>query len=247
MTRLLVSVRSVAEAAVAAEAGADLIDVKEPLRGSLGRADQQTISDVVSLLAGRLPVSAAFGELIDPALADKQPVAPEDLGSFPDFRLDYAKVGLAGCAKLANWSTLWREWTTRFAASVKPVAVVYADWQRAEAPTPEAVLEMAIGFDCRTILIDTFNKRSGALADLWPIRSLGLFIKKLKTGGICTVLAGSLDYETLPVVLKLRPDIVAVRGAACRGDRTSTIDARKVQRLAAAVHRRSAPMTRARR
>ncbi len=39
MTRLLVSVRSAAEAEIALSAGADLIDVKEPSRGSLGAAD----------------------------------------------------------------------------------------------------------------------------------------------------------------------------------------------------------------
>ena len=39
MSRLLVSVRSAAEAEVALGAGADLIDVKEPSRGSLGAAD----------------------------------------------------------------------------------------------------------------------------------------------------------------------------------------------------------------
>ena len=38
-SRLLVSVRSAAEAEIALHGGADLIDVKEPTRGSLGRAD----------------------------------------------------------------------------------------------------------------------------------------------------------------------------------------------------------------
>ena len=61
--RLLVSVRDAAEAAAALAGGAALIDVKEPARGSLGRADAATIAAVVAAVGGRVPVSVALGEL----------------------------------------------------------------------------------------------------------------------------------------------------------------------------------------
>jgi len=64
MTRLLVSVRDAAEARTAVEAGADLIDVKEPARGPLGAADVEVVERVVAEVAGRLPLSAALGELL---------------------------------------------------------------------------------------------------------------------------------------------------------------------------------------
>ncbi len=60
---LLVSVRDAAEAAASLAGGADLIDVKEPARGPLGRADAATIAAVVQAVGGRVPVSAALGEL----------------------------------------------------------------------------------------------------------------------------------------------------------------------------------------
>src|SRR5262245_1743855 len=50
---LLVSVRSVAEAMVALGAGVDLLDVKEPSRGALGRADWHVIADVARCAAAR--------------------------------------------------------------------------------------------------------------------------------------------------------------------------------------------------
>ena len=53
MAKLLVSVRSADEAEVALEGGADIIDVKEPLHGSLGWA------------GGRYPVGGpGAGELL---------------------------------------------------------------------------------------------------------------------------------------------------------------------------------------
>jgi uncharacterized protein (UPF0264 family) len=63
MMNLLVSVRSAAEAAAALAGGAGLIDVKEPARGALGRADAAVIAAVVRAVGGRRPVSAALGEL----------------------------------------------------------------------------------------------------------------------------------------------------------------------------------------
>src|SRR5215212_6095908 len=53
---LLVSVRNVEEAHRALEGGAALIDVKEPSRGALGRADDNVIAAVVAAVAGRRPV-----------------------------------------------------------------------------------------------------------------------------------------------------------------------------------------------
>src|ERR1700678_3944537 len=82
---LLVSVRAVEEAAAALAGGADLIDVKEPNRGSLGRADDAVIAAVVAIVAGRRPVSAAMGEL-----RDRGP-------PFPGPELAYQKWGLSGC------------------------------------------------------------------------------------------------------------------------------------------------------
>jgi uncharacterized protein (UPF0264 family) len=62
---LLVSVRSAAEAEAALAGGAGLIDVQEPGRGSLGRADAETVAAVLRAVAGRRPVSAALGELTE--------------------------------------------------------------------------------------------------------------------------------------------------------------------------------------
>ena len=59
MTRLLVSVRSAAEARTALAGGADVIDVKEPAHGSLGRASTEVIREVIDAVAGCVPVRNA--------------------------------------------------------------------------------------------------------------------------------------------------------------------------------------------
>src|SRR5262245_17826423 len=118
MTALLVSIRNPAEAEMALVGGAALIDVKEPARGPLGRSDDQTIAAIVRAVAGRRPVSAALGELIDGA------AAPTCVG------LSFVKWGLA-CSARRDWRGELRR---RQSAAPQVVIAAYADWQCAQAP-----------------------------------------------------------------------------------------------------------------
>ena len=84
---LLVSVRSAAESLVALEGGASIIDIKEPAKGSLGRASRAVQTDVVSALRGqrargpepgrRVTVTAALGELTENGSPSSHAPVPE--------------------------------------------------------------------------------------------------------------------------------------------------------------------------
>jgi hypothetical protein len=221
MTRLLISVRSGAEAHVALEARADILDVKEPSRGSLGRAEPRVIDEVLAAADGRTPVSAALGELLE-----------VDTWSAPA-GLAWFKLGLARCAS-ADWPLRWRAMVARTSSQdggPSPVAVVYADWQAAEAPAPEDVLVVGKELGCTAALLDTFDKLRGSLVDLWGPAAVARFIGRARALGMLAVVGGSLTAETLPSVLALSPDVVAVRGAACVGGRDGTLCPRRAARL----------------
>lgn len=222
MTKLLVSVRSAVEALAALEGGADLIDVKEPLRGPLGAADAKTITGVTRAVAGRAPVSAALGELLElPA------------GSLGDSLagVAYAKLGLAGCQRVADWPRRWAKALERFPSHVAPVAVIYADDDLASSPTGGEILHQARQLGCRAVLVDTFDKSHGGLLNHWKLADVADFIDDVRSAGLLAVLAGSLSLATIPRLLPMQPDYVAVRGAACGGDRTSELIAAKVREL----------------
>ena len=61
--RLLVSVRTAAEAQSALAGGADIIDIKEPNRGPMGQADAAIIQAITATVGSQAPVSAALGDL----------------------------------------------------------------------------------------------------------------------------------------------------------------------------------------
>src|SRR6478736_6242224 len=91
--RLLVSVRSAAEAAAAVTGGADIIDAKEPSRGSLGPVEPTVLRAIAEALPGGTPLSVALGDVNDPAAAGNALVPLEAVPARPAEL--FVKVGLA--------------------------------------------------------------------------------------------------------------------------------------------------------
>lgn len=220
--QLLVSVRSSREAEAAIAGGADIIDVKEPSHGSLGRADSTTLDAIRRAVAGRRLLSAALGEL-----AEFDNAGPDGF--------DFVKCGLA---KLDGD---WRLAATRFQHSVrtaKAVVVAYADWQCAQAPPIDDVIDFACSLSQPVLLIDTCCKdqtmhgRRATLTDWMPQPWIAAAIDRLHAAGGRIALAGSLTLDDIDRLRCLDPDWIAVRGAACDGsDRAAEVDAERVRQI----------------
>jgi uncharacterized protein (UPF0264 family) len=223
MTGLLVSVRSLSEAQTALLAGVDLLDVKEPLRGALGAAEPRVIAEIAGLVAGRIPSSAAWGELSEAA------------GVVPDCGLTYLKVGLAGESGRHDWPARWRQAADRLEGNCELVAVAYADAERAGSPPPLDVLYETWRRGARTILVDTFDKSAGGLFSHWPLAALGDWLARARALGMQTAVAGSLTVQDLGWIVPLEPDYVAVRGAACRQSRTGGICGERIAAIKEAL------------
>lgn len=231
MTGLLVSVRSAAEAQAALAGGASLIDVKEPDRGALGAADPRVWREVLAAVGGNVPVSAALGELFGD---DNFSTHPAELAK-QTAGLAFAKIGLAGAAAQGDWRSLWKKAIESLPWSVAAVAVAYADWRSAQAPHPEEIIEAGAEIGCPLLLIDTFDKRQGHLLDHFPLGQLQSLAHRASERQMRIVLAGSLTTALIRQVLPLRPALVAVRGAACRGSRRDAVEERLVRELASII------------
>jgi uncharacterized protein (UPF0264 family) len=236
---LLVSVRSAEEAAAALAGGADLIDVKEPSRGSLGRADDATIAAVVRAVAGRRPVSAALGELRDhpsPCTLSGLAYVKWGLAKLRTAFVDEEQpAGGRGCRRADGFRDLEEALAAQRASNpdCRCVLVAYADWQRAHAPEPETVCRLAARLGTDGLLLDTFHKDGRALLDWLTVEQAADLCRRCRRHGLKIALAGSLGRDEIAGLRRLSPDWFAVRGAACRdGRRDSGIDAERVRRLA---------------
>jgi uncharacterized protein (UPF0264 family) len=227
--RLLVSVRNLAEAEAALVGGADWIDLKEPAQGPLGAPAPEVAQRTVAALAGRVPWSAAAGELrawdgtADDMLCD----AP------PGYVL---KLGLAGCGVDPRWTA---RWSTADAAcrarGARLAAVSYADWQAAQAPPWEEVAAFAIEAGASYWLIDTFDKRAGGLFAHVSPAALSRWARRVRAAGLAVAVAGSLTSADVPQLPLRDTDLVAIRTAACAPDRWGTVDAGRVRAFRAAL------------
>jgi uncharacterized protein (UPF0264 family) len=220
---LLVSVRDVEEAREALAGGAAIVDVKEPGRGPLGAADAGIAAAIGAAVGGRVPWTVACGELV--ARPDQSPAlaVAGAVGRTGAALPNGAKAGPAGCSAVE-----WRGAFAAFAAALPtdtiPIAVVYADWRRADAPPPEALIAAAAEVArCGALLIDTFDKRGPAVLAGTAPEVLRGWIATAKMAGLTTALAGRLSIESLAAAAALGPDVLAIRGAACAGGRDGPV------------------------
>lgn len=217
--RLLVSVRGPDEAAAALAGGASVIDVKEPANGPLGAASVAAIRSVIEVVAGRVPVTAALGELAD--LKEQSEAIPG---------LAAAKVGLSGLSD-TDWRARFNDVRQNAAGTAPLVPAAYADALRAGSPPVIEVIRFAIEHDIGWMVLDTWDKSRGDLFDSLPADEVASMLDTARKSGLNVVLAGSLRGEAIARACQLKPTLVGVRGAACVGGRGGTVCANLVRNV----------------
>jgi (5-formylfuran-3-yl)methyl phosphate synthase len=222
VTRFLASIASVEELPAALDGGADLIDVKDPSSGALGAADLATIRAIVTEVAGRKPVSATLGDL---------PMQPEPLVSAArrtaGAGVDFVKAGIFANgdaeACIAALGAVAVE-------GARLVAVLFADG------APDfTLLDRIAAAGFAGAMLDTAEKRDGALPDHLPPERLRAFVQRARSLGLMTGLAGSLRLEHVAPLAALGPDYLGFRGALCAGGRADRIEAARVRQVRQAL------------
>ena len=226
---LLVSVASIPEIEDAVRGGAQILDAKDPDRGSLGLADPGVVSACRRRAPPELPVSAALGDRIAAV-----PGGPAGLAALA-VRLarrgaSVLKVGLAGVAPRRAVRELI-ELRGRLDAAgvpgVRLVAVAFAD-----AAAPEGVLARELPSVARragadAAMLDTLRKPRSLLA-LLPEPELAAWIDDVHAHGLLCGVAGSLAIEDAGRARAMGADVVGLRGAVCVGGRSGRVAAARV-------------------
>jgi uncharacterized protein (UPF0264 family) len=219
---LLVSVRDVSEAEAALSGGCDILDLKEPKNGPLGMVPIAQIHKVVESVRKQsqtIPISVALGELSDWLNQSGIPKLPASV--------TYLKVGTAKVGKNTNWPDQWKRVRKQFETTAKSkfrwVAVAYADWRAAGAPSPTAIVDAVLSETyskqggCAGVLFDTWAKQGRSLWEWISRADLRRHTEALHQGGRLVALAGGLGCDKLDGLVGLDPDIVGIRSAACQG------------------------------
>ncbi len=222
--KLLVSVRSVEEALLAAEGGADFIDLKEPGAGALGGLPVATIRSIVEALkrhGSGLPVSATIGDLPMHAL-DRIAACVEAVAACS---VDYVKVGIERGPQA-------RAVLDRLARSGRAVVPVFIADKGLDAD--DVAHACTLGFP--GVMADTADKLAGSLFDAVTMDALRRFVATVRAAGSMVGLAGALRVEHQPLLSALAPDFAGFRTAVCEGDRSAALDPLRLRALTASMH-----------
>ncbi len=228
--RWLASVLDPDEAVLARDAGADVVDAKDPRAGALGALAPRQVRAIRQALGAGTLLSATTGDL--PGM----PAGPIEQAARDVLRAgaDVAKValypapGLHACierlAPLAHEHAL--------------VGVVLAD--RLQGPCAprhlESLLRRMAGAGWCGVVLDTADKQGPALPRLLDLPRLREFIECAHAQSLLCGLAGSLRLQDIGELAPLRPDLLGFRGALCRASlRTAGIDAARIAEVASAM------------
>jgi (5-formylfuran-3-yl)methyl phosphate synthase len=229
--RLLVSVRSAAEVGPALEGGADIIDAKEPARGSLGPVSPATLAEILARIPPECPFSIALGDLANPGEVIRA-IASLELPARPG--PTYLKLGFAGLRSPEIATSTLAAAVAALAergSAALVVAVAYADADRAETLPPELIPGCARHAGAGGVLLDTHTKDGiGLLGWLTP-QERAAWVTGARRADLLTALAGALRLEDVDAVAAAGADVVGVRGAACEGGRQGNVTANRVRLL----------------
>lgn len=217
--RLLVSVRSVDEALLAARGGAGFIDLKEPRNGALGAlppAVRLAVCEALKAEGCTLPISATIGDL---PLSDLPAVLAQVLAVAAS-GIDYVKVGIEAGPNAEQALQM----LAATQAAVVPVLI-------ADHGIDEDLVRLACKLPFPALMLDTADKRSGSLFERVSVDALRRFVQTVQSAGLLAGLAGAIRWPQLPQLLELAPDFAGFRSAVCEGDRGGALSPALLQAL----------------
>lgn len=226
--RLVVSVRNLQEAILAKNAAADIIDLKEPSKGSLGAVSNSVACQVKKTIGESSQLSIALGELRE---------MPDQPALEPIEGFQFAKIGLSE-VQSENWEKRLHRLIWSSPVGTEIVAVAYADWRTCGAPCPKQVLHFSFENDISAFVLDTYDKSKGDLFDNCSMSELQELADHCRCADLTTVFAGSISPSRFQQVVELQPDYVAARGALCHRDRSKQLAPELLEEFRAGLRER---------
>lgn len=236
--KVLISPVSAEEARVVCEGGADIVDIKNVNEGSLGANFPWIIRSVVAETQGfNVTYSATLGDLpYKPGTAALAALGAAYAGA------RYIKAGLHGTKTYAEaldvMSAVARA-CRDFDRQITVVAAGYADYRRFDGLDPQTLIGVARDAGADLVMVDTSFKDGKNLFDNLSVAEIEGFITGAHAAGLEVALAGSIQYEHIPLLIDLQADVVGIRGAVClEANRRSHIVRDKVRSFVETVRAR---------
>jgi len=225
---LLVSVRDVEEARMCLKAKIPIIDIKEPRNGPLGLASLDVLEAIGKEMGGGNKVSLALGEIVD---LDVQQISRHlEAVQKHGTHIEFIKFGLSSTTDFeSNFEEFWNATTSTLASQLSSdtniIPVCYADHEQCSSISFKSFADKLASSmlpNIHWLMLDTWNKSSGALFDAIDPDVLQRQIEAIQKVGTRVAIAGRLSIGQLEAVFRTAADVAGFRSAVCKRDSNNT-------------------------
>lgn len=230
MTKLLISVTSVEEARIAAENGADIIDLKDPRRGALGALPLPTIQLIMEYMRSEQadkPVSATIGDVpmnLDLIKPDAEPNMAERVSALAASGVDFIKIGFFAAK---DYQPCLDALKAVIQSGAQLIAVLFAEYQY-----PDTLIDDIQQTGFAGLMLDTAHKDGQTILYYHSCNSYAELAKKVKSAGMAFGLAGSLRLQDIDQLSNLAPTYIGFRGGVCeQNSRLAALDKEKIKAI----------------
>ena len=202
---LLISVKNIEEIKKVRKY-ADIIDLKNPNDGALGAWKINQLIKVTNIYQNKICLSATLGNIYNNEIIFKE------LFKFDKIGLEYIKIGIFHDSineleKFLN-SLKYKKIQTKL------VAVFFAENKKIIS-----YLKKNIGIFTNSkfniLLIDTLNKKSEGLLEIYTLEFLKSLVMSAKKNKIKIGLSGKIKKDQVLKLLNFNPSIIGLRSAVC--------------------------------
>ncbi len=201
----------------------DILDLKNPEKGSLGEWEISDIKNVVKAFGNKKIISATIGDTSDLKKIIKK------IKIFDELKLDFIKFGffVENRIQMIKFTSILK--SCNFKTELVPV--IFVDNSFILENTLKN-LESFKALKFNFLLLDTFSKKSGDLFKNCSLNYLSNFLEQTSKLGLSVGLAGKLKQNQIPELLKLKPKIIGFRSAVCENNnRTEKISDAKLKKI----------------
>jgi uncharacterized protein (UPF0264 family) len=220
-TQLLISVTSIAEAKIALDNGADIIDLKEPSAGALGALPIDKIKLIVDFVhnqigANRKITSATIGDLPMDAM-----LLIDHVNKLATTGVDIIKIGFF---EADNYQPCLDALQHIAQSGQKLIAVLFA-----ESTYPDSLINAIKQAGFVGIMLDTAKKNGLTLLDHYSKEQRKKFSQKVFEQHLQFGVAGSLKLQHIAILKEINPTYIGFRGGVCDANqRELNLDAAKI-------------------
>lgn len=226
-TKLLISVTNATEALMAMDAGADIIDLKDPNVGALGALPHEITRDIVLAVNHHALVSATVGE-------DHPTIAHLNLAieQTANLGVDIVKIAInkSLAESLLNNMNFLEIVDKLKTLNLHLVAVLFVEQNLvANQNIATHILPLVKELGFYGVMLDTEHKNGKSLIYHLSFDSLKSFMSICAEYDFVTGLAGSLHLNFVESLVKLKPNYLGFRGGVCHDlNRQSELDKSKI-------------------